>query len=345
MAEAERSPATMPGQQSFAERKAQELAAERTVSERELSTRELDPEERTPNRRRDENRTPDPDGSVEDVEQDSQGLYADDDDSDDDIGDEDLEEETPSDDQDADSDDVEVDWEKRYKDLQAEFSRATQDRSELERETADLQARTLKLNFELDDTLSEVQTRAEIWRNAMAGNAQQYQNIDWSRVPPERVQEVQAQQQQAFALAQQAEQAFSHTMQQVDEERRKVKQRQAEIAKVRLRRTIPNWGNETYGAIRQFAAETGMDVEAFNEITDPQIIEWAYTAMQTRKAANKGVQNVIKTRKAQPPRGKGARRLPRDERGKFATKTIEPNVRGSFADKHRHRLAMERDGR
>ena len=155
---------------------------------------------------------------------------------------------------------------------------------------------------------------------------------------------MQAQAQQAMMMSQQAEQAWTQISGQESQVRDQLKQREAAIAKTRLRRTIPNWNNDTYGEIRKFAAGQGMPVESFNEITDPVLIEALHAYSQLKGGAST-VQQVKTNRKSAAPRGKAARRQPRDDRGKFASKKIEPNQRGSFSDKHRHRLAMERNGR
>jgi hypothetical protein len=332
-------PASEPA--SFTARKAEQLRVERANQPEQPAPAPRQPEQDTDLG----DQTPQPDmGSADVEEDDSQGLYADGEDAEyeDDAEDPDG---TPSDESDTDYEADDVNWEKRYKDLQSETQAVRENRGEMEQEHAESMSQHLKLRFDLEDRLSEATQRAEFLRNTMSGNAQQYQNIDWSRVPPDKVQEVQAQAQQAFQLQQQADTAYDQIMGQVNDTKTKVKQREAAIAKTRLVRTIPNWGNETYGELREFAVNSGMPANMFNEITDPVIIEWAYAAKQIREAGSKGVQSVTKTRKAQPPRGKGARKGPRDERGRYATKKVEPNQRGSFADKHRHRLAMERDGR
>ena len=326
-----------PQQQSFTERKAAQLREERDARG------EVEPQPVTPQ---------DPAlgtpseaiGSTEDVEQDdAQGLYADEDTGalEDDPS---VDPEGTPTDQDPEAAGGDTDWEKRYKDLQSETQAIREGRGEMEQEHAESMGQHLKLRFEMEDKLTEAVQRAELMRNVMSGNAQQFKNINWSQVPAEQIQQVQAQAQQALQMEQQAEAAYAQMTEQVNETRSVVKQREAEIARVRLRRTIPNWSNDVYDQLRQSAVDSGMPATEFNEITNPVIIEGLYAAMQNRNAGST-VQNVRTNRKAAAPRGKAARRAPRDERGKFAKARVEPNVRGSFADKHRHRLAMERNGR
>lgn len=282
--------------------------------------------------------------SVEDVEQDPPQLDADDgeprDASDDDPSA--LDEELPDDDAENGEDDN-VDWQKRYSDLRAETESLMAGRQEATEEHAAAMSETLKLRFQLEDQLEEAKRRAEFLFNSASGNAEQYKNIDWSRVPPDKVQEVQQLAQAAMLQEQQAKQVFEQVKEQADSEKEQHYRREAEIAKERLRRTIPNWGNEVYGQIRDFSMKKGMPAEAFDRITDPVVIEALHAYWNLNTASTK-VQTHTQ-RKAKPPQSRNARRAPRNERGQFVAKKVEPNQRGSFADKHRHRLAAERGGR
>lgn len=293
------------------------------------------------------------DGSAEDVTQDEGFLddedegYAEYDGDDDDLDAAALDDEAPGDDPEADLGDDEDDspFKKRYEDLRAEFNRYLEQHQGFEREHAESMSQHLELRFELEDKLQEAVDRAGFLYNTMSGNAQRFRNINWSQVPPDKVQEVQAQAQAALQMEQQAAQAFQQVQQQSEETRRLVKQREAAIAKTRLRRTIPGWSNETYAELREFAVNSGMAPQAFNELTNPVIIEWAYAAKQLADAGRKGSQKRTTKRKAKVPTSRQAvQRQPRNDRGQFARKQTVPNQRGSFADKHQHRLRMERRG-
>lgn len=336
----ERAPAAKPGdapqgapQQSFRERKAAELAAER----------EPEPRERQPESRQTrQERTPSgPTGSTDNLDEDSQEVE----------GDEEYEGEegelfddpddgAPDDDSDLDDPEETHDWRKRYEDQQAELTRLYQERDGISQEHAEAMGETLRLKFDLEDRFEEAVGRAEYMANVMSGNAQQYRNINWSQVPAEQLPQVQAQAQQALAMEQQAKAAWEEIKRRADETKDHVKKREAEIAKIRLKRTIPNWGNETYQQLRQFAVSQGMDARRFNDETDPVVIEALNALMVLRTAGNK-VQSKSK-RKAQAPRGKTGRK-PRDSRGRF--QQIVPNQKGSFAEKARARLEAERRGR
>lgn len=323
--------------QSFAERKAAQLREEREAQPpagNPTTPQDLDPGI--------------PSGAVESavVEQDDpQALHADDlgsqgqlEEPGEDLPGDTLDPQGPTEQEPA------IDWEKRYTDLQSATQVDRESRGEMEREHAESMSEHLRLRFDLEDKLKEAVGRAELVKNVMEGNAQQYQNINWAQVPPEKVAEVQAQAQQAFQMQQQATAAWEQAQSESDEVTQVVRQREAAIARTRLKRTIPGWSNEVYADLRTFAASAGMPAEAFNKLTDPVIIEWAYAAKQI--AQGKRTLTVDRPKnKPNVPRGKAARRAPRDARGKFAKTQLEPNQRGSFANKHQHRLAMERQGR
>ncbi len=334
---APQAPAQAPAQPqpSFRERKAAQLSGERDVAAEAPPVERADPtlEERTLHQDTE---------STEDLTQDSPQGQADDEYEEDDDG---QLSEDPDGTLDASSeDDTEGshDWEKRYSDLRSEYDRVTGSREEMTSEHAEAMGETLRLRFDLEDRMQEAVGRAEYMANVMNGNANQYRNINWSQVPAEQLPQVQAAAQQALAQEQQATAAWNQVKEQSDEAMSVVKQREAAIAKTRLKRSI-GLNNEVYGQLREYATSRGMDLRQFNEITNPVIIEDMHHAM-TMRAAGNTVQTSNK-RKAKVPRGRGAKQSPRDARGKFAKSEVAPNQRGSFADKHKHRLAMERQGR
>lgn len=329
-------PSAAVPQQSFRERAIARLGQE-SAPERPQPTERQNP---TP-----EARTPSRDvGSAQDLEQDPQGFQADDEYEEEGQGGlyEDPEG-TPSDDTLEASPQEGGEWEKRYKDLQAEYTQLAQERGEIASEHAEAMGETLRLKFDLEDRFEEAVGRAEYFANVMSGHANQFRNINWTQVPPDQVANLQQRAQQALAMEQQATAAWDEVKKRKDETLTHVKQREAEIAKVRLKRTIPNWGNETYAQLRQHAAQRGMDVKEFNGITNPVIIEALYAQMVLGNAGNKVL--TKNKRKAQVPGGRQPQQQPRDSRGKFERAQVVPNQRGSFAEKTRHRLALERQGR
>lgn len=334
---APQAPATpVAPQPSFRERKAAQLSGERDAVTAEAPPVErADPtlEERTLHQETE---------STEDLDQDIPQGQADDEYEDDDDGELSEDPEGTLDASPEDDTEGSHDWEKRYTDLRSEYDRVTGSREEMTSEHAEAMGETLRLKFDLEDRLGEATGRAEWLMNVASGNANQFRNINWSQVPPEQLPQVQAQAQQALAQEQQAQAAWNQIKGESDKAKAEFKQREAAIAKTRLKRSI-GLNNEVYGQLREHAVSSGMALQEFNEITNPVIIEALHAQMTMRNAGNT-VQTKNK-RKAKVPRGRGAKVTPRDSRGKFARSEVEPNQRGSFADKHKHRLAMERSGR
>ena len=333
-------PNAAPREPTFRERKAAQLREERGTRQ-EQPTADQDPPRRV---ERDERTLRQAAGSAaQDLDQDVPEVEADDEYEDGGEGElfDDGDDATLGDD-DPDATEETHDWEKRYNDLRSEYDRVTGTRKEMEQEHAETMGETLRLKFELEDRLQEAVGRAEYMANVMSGNAARFRNINWSQVPAEKLAEVQSQAQQALAMEQQAKSAWQQIKSQSDEAKAHMKQREAAIAKTRLKRTI-GLNNEVYSKLREHAVSLGMAPDTFNELTDPVIIEGLHALMQMQTAGNT-VQTSNK-RRPNAPRNRTGARAPRDAQGKFAKAKVEPNVRGSFAEKHRHRLAMERQGR
>ena len=326
-----------PAQQSFRERKMADLGSERPPEVRERREPAPMQDRPRPTPSRDVESTED---QIQDIPQDLAGDEYEDEESG--YYDEDPEEGTPSD-VGSDEDPREGgEWEKRYKDLQRQFTQLSQERGEMTQEVTETMTEALRLKFDLEDRFEEAVGRAEYMANIMSGNANQFRNINWAAVPPEHLPALQQQAQQALAMEQQSKAAWEEVKRRKDEALTHVKQREAAIAKTRLKRTI-GLNNEVYGSLREHAVRLGMAPQEFNQITNPVIIEALHAQMTMMNAGNS-----VRTKnkgKAQVPRGRNAAQAPRDARGKFARTDLEPNRKGSFAEKHRHRLAMERQGR
>ena len=247
-----------------------------------------------------------------------------------------LEEELP--------DDVEHDWEKRYKDAQSELTRLQQNREEFESEMALQLTEVKRREFELDDILQESRGHAEILLRAMTGQADSYRNVDISQLTPEQHAVYQRESQAAFYQEQQVSQALETLKAQQKQAFDQRMQRESELALTRLRKTIPGWSNETYGALRDYAESRGLDPVLFNAVTNPAVIEMIHDSMQLRSAGGKA--KSLSKRKSQKLANANSPTRIRDARGKFvsAKQAFEqsPNTRGSFAKMKEAQLAMEK---
>lgn len=324
---------------SFTERKRAELSAERDT--REAGTRQVDdPSQRAPI---------EPAESADEQEDvSSESLLADDEDLEiEEVEASDSEDGAPEGEETDEAEEDTTDWKKRYDDLELKFRETTENRTQIEKDLADQEAETLKVRFELEDRLEEVGQRAAFWLQTMTGNAQQYRNINWGAVAPDQIQKLQAEAQQALMLEQQAQQAYDATAKQISEQKETLKQREAEVAKMRLRRTIPDWGNEKYNALRDYASQRGLDPQIFSDITSAPLIEMINDSMSMR-TAGESVEKTVSRRKAKPGK-RHVKRQPRDARGKFQKAQQDfqnnPGQRGRFSEMKLQQLQMERKGR
>ena len=259
-------------------------------------------------------------------------------------GDEEIE---PDESQDDDEPPLELKYqrlEKSYKDLQRQFTKDRQERESYNQQISEQMVTMTKAQHELEDTLTNSRQMAEFLAREAKGNADQFRNLNWSQVPPEKAQEVQAAMSAAFAKEQQVTQALNHIAQQQQQHFEQKMTRQAELAAKSLQMKIPNWGQETYSAIRDHAAEMGLSAEMFNMVTEPAALEMFYQSMMY-KGAGKKAKTVAKT-KSQKPASANTAKQGRNAKGQFmnAKKAFEesPNTRGAFAQMKAAQLAAER---
>lgn len=238
----------------------------------------------------------------------------------------------------------EHDWERRYKDLQSEYTKLTQSREEFESEMAQSLTEVKRREFELDDVLAESRQHAELLVNAMKGQANHYRNMDWNQIPADQLPTFKQQAQAAF-------QQESQVMQALEQIKSKQKaaydtqlQREAELSRTRLKKTIPGWGNELYGTLRDYSEKRGLDPMLFNAITNPAVIEMIHDSFAYRSAGSKA-KTVSKSKSQKLANANSPTRV-RDARGKFASAAQafndSPNTRGAFAKMKEAQLAMER---
>ena len=105
-------------------------------------------------------------------------------------GDEDIE---PDESQDDDEPPMDVKYqrlEKRTKTFSANLRRIGMQRESYNQQLSEQMVTMTKTQHELEDTLTGARQMAEFLANEAKGNADQFRNLDWSRVPAEKVQEV-----------------------------------------------------------------------------------------------------------------------------------------------------------
>ena len=237
-----------------------------------------------------------------------------------------------------------VDWESRYNEaeelrgsMQSDYQRKTQKIADDRRE--------LKRGFEVQTQVSEAYVqRAE---QSLA----QWQGVDWQGLrrtldPADYNQRV-AQYQQ---VATQVDQAKNNHQAMVDYAGKTLddqKESEAEVSKDILKNTIPKWGNELYGHLRNYAVESlGFSPAEFDDVTDHKVIALIHRNWSTSNAG-KTVEQVTRQQSQRPPNGGNL--PPRGTDGKFRnSKTAwleNPGQRGRAHDFFAEKLRREREGR
>jgi hypothetical protein len=234
--------------------------------------------------------------------------------------------------------------EKQYKDLQRQFTKDRMQREEYESQLSDNMVAVTKTQHELEDSLTGARQMADLLQQEAAGNANQFRNIDWSQVPPDKVQQVQQLAQNAMHKEQIANQRLAQIHEQQTLAFQQKMTRQAELASRALQVKIPEWGSETYSSIRGHAESMGLSSEMFNMITEPSVIEMFYHSMLYKSAGKKA--KTVAKHKSQKPASANQARQGRNAKGQFmnAKKNFEesPNTRGAFAQMKAAQLAAER---
>jgi hypothetical protein len=322
-------------QQTFQERKAQQLKEERNVRG------EVEPV--APQPVEDREATPSPELESAQIDG-NPDLPSDEDPLDDEWQDSDPDG-IPDTDPEAAEQEGTTDWEKRYTDTQAELTRVNQHRQELDTDHADMMAGTLQLRHTLEDKLSEVENSSGYILNGLSGQiANMEQAFSSGQIDPEQMANARNHYQQLVNNRNQMQQHLAGATKQRDDATAMRKQREAEITRIRLQRTIPNWSREKYAEMREFATQRGYTQEEFNDVTDHRLFELLHDSMQLRSASDT-VSNVQRKRKADAPRGRGGR-APRDKQGRYEKSRKEfhdnPNQKGRFAAMKAQELAKER---
>jgi len=239
--------------------------------------------------------------------------------------------------------------EERYKSLEQEFSRVTANRKEIESSLDDAKSKASEALYAIEDKYEESERVAEYFVGMANQQLQQLQQVN----PATLSQEQFGQYQQAFQSAQMQVNQHNQLVEQIraqrDETRTKQKEREAQIARERLKVRIPDWSGEKYQALGKIAEDYGYSPKEFFDSTDHRLIVLLNEVAASKDAA-KVVENKVAKTKTKPPRTSSARPQDRNERGQFkrAQNTFNetrPGTKGSFAAMKAAQLAAERSGK
>lgn len=314
------------GQQpSFAERKAAQLAQERAAREPETN---VPPPAEAPEGT--------PEALVESAgdgypEEELPGVESE---LDEDEYDDEAPEGTPESEVDPDQEADSTDWKQRFEDAQRKISEVTENRSAMEQEHADMMSANLTLRHNLEDKFTEARLYTEQITSAMDNQIMQLEHAFTNgMIEPENLPQARQQHQvlinQRNGLNQRIEEikAKEAEAQAIDRDRK------AEVARMRLSRTIPGWSREKHQELGSYALSRGYSAEEFNENLDYRFLELLHDSMQLN-TASRTVKNVKRQRKAGQP-ARNARPQPRSADGKYRKAKQDfhenPNQRGRFA--------------
>ena len=237
-----------------------------------------------------------------------------------------------------------VDWQAKYNEaeelrgnMQSDYQRKTQKMADDRRE--------LKKGFEIQSQIT--QSYVDTAEQALA----QWQGVDWQNLrrtldPADYNQRVAQYQQvanQVDAAKGNHKSLVDYAAKTLDEQ----KSAEAEVSKDILTNTIPQWGNELYGHLRNFAVDRlGFSPAEFDDVTDHKVIALIHRNWSTANAG-KTVEQVTRQTNQRPPQG--ANLPPRGHDGKVrGTKQAwleNPGDKGRARDHFQEKLRREREGR
>lgn len=330
-----------PSEQSFGDRKRAQLHAERRGGEppesRNQPDRTLD---ETPRERLESAGSEAPDDEDRDfldTEEFGEGDESDD-----------LDNETLIDEEALEPDETDVNWRKRFEETESKLKQVTANRREMEGEHAEMMTTHVNLKHELQDKLTE----AKQWSNAYVGGfTQQINQLEYAfqngLVPPDQMPQARQQHQMFIQQRNQIQGQIDQMNQHESAVKRQERERLAEIARVRLSRSIPGWSREVHHQLGEFAESRGFTREEFSSNLDYRFLELLHDSMQLHQAGN-AVKSVTRKRKANGPRRNApVESRSADGRYKLTKKAFlqNPGEKGRFTDMKTQQLAKERRGR
>lgn len=239
--------------------------------------------------------------------------------------------------------------EEKYKSLEREFSRVTENRKAIEQSLDEAKIKASEALYQIEDKYSEAEQVADYFVGMANQQLQQLSQVN----PATLTQEQFGQFQQAYQAAQMQVQQHTQLVEQIrsqrEETRSKQKEREAEIARERLKVRIPDWSGEKYRALGEIAKDYGYSEKEFFDSTDHRLI-LLLNEVASGKEAAKVVESKVAKTKPKPPRQSNARPQERNEKGQFkraaeAFHNAKPGTKGSFAAMKAAQLAAEKAGK
>jgi chromosome segregation ATPase len=237
----------------------------------------------------------------------------------------------------------------KYKSLEAEFSRVTANRREIESSLDNAKAESVRYQHELQDKYKEAEQFVEHFAGMANQQLQQLSQVNPSQLSQEQYAQFQQAYQQAQMQSAQFQQLSEQVKQSLEETLKANKMREAEIARERIKTRIPDWSTEKYKALGDIAGEYGYTSDEFFDSTDYRMILLLNDVQKSREAAQVVGKKVAQT-KSNPPKNRNARQQDRNAQGQFTSArdqfySSNPGQKGAFAAMKAKQLRAERQGK
>jgi hypothetical protein len=180
---------------------------------------------------------------------------------------------------------------------QSDYTKKTQAVAE-QRKAADEQSRVY------ESTLSALLSTA-------GADLRRFDNVDWEKAAvenPEQYKQAKAMYEQTRATYETIKRTSDENTKRQQAQQQAESQEKAQESLTVLKSTIPNWNNDLYYSIGEYAKDSlGVSVDEFNEVNDHRLITALYKAMQfdrakkeTQKKVKATPQKTLSGKKAEP---------------------------------------------
>jgi len=162
-----------------------------------------------------------------------------------------------------------------------------------------------------DDQSQHYESTLSALLTSSGADLSRFQNVNWEQAAVENPEQYK----QAKAAFEQTQKTYNNIKLQSDEHQQRMQQQtktankeRAEESLTVLKSTIPNWNNDLYYSIGEYAKEAlGVDGEEFNDVHDHRLITALYKAMQfdrakveTQKKVKATPKKTLSGKKAEP---------------------------------------------
>ena len=229
------------------------------------------------------------------------------------------------------------DAEARVTSMQSDYTRKTQKLGEARRE--------------LLDNLEKSKQVAEVYAKRAATNLGRYDNVNWQQLQTTLDPQVYAKRvkeyRRAVQMRDRAVAEHGQVTEFADKQIESQKQYQAEISRDVLTATLPGWGNELYGSLKEHAVNSlDFTQDEFDGITDHRWIKLIHNDMKMQKTS-KHIEGIKQSNSPRSPGGPNKER-PRGADGRYQNAQQKhrenPGDRSATRNAFRERLAREGRG-